>query len=112
MARPNKSPPERLTEIVRFRLPPGEFVRVQKAAIDAGKSLSEYARSLVIEGRVVVRTHRQLDPHAFDQLRRIGVNLNQAVRLFHANKSDPPPELLSAAATVERFLLEHIGDGS
>ena len=40
------------------------------------------------------------------------MNLNQAVRLFHTNKDKPPPELLSAAATVERIILEHIEDGS
>jgi len=112
MARPTKTSPDRMTEIVRFRVRPAEFVLIQQAAIRAGKTLSEYARSHIIEGRVVIKSHRKLDPRAFDQLRRIGVNLNQAVRLFHTNKDKPPPELLSAAATVERIILEHIEDGS
>jgi hypothetical protein len=110
MARPRKKPQERRSAVVRFTLRPAEYLLLAQRAASSGKSLSGYARDLILHGRVTVRKSRSLDHATFDQLRRIGVNLNQAVMLFHA-KGTPPPELASAVATVERFLLETIDDG-
>ena len=95
---------------------PADYVRIQHDAIRAGMSLSEYVRARLLRERVTFRQTRKLDPAVFDQLRRIGVNLNQAVYKFHAS-GQAPPELVSAAAAVERFLLNEIepggtGDGS
>jgi hypothetical protein len=45
-----------------------------------------------------------MDHATFDQLRRIGVNLNQLTRLAH-QEGGVPPEVSRAAATVERFIV-------
>ena len=84
MARPRKEPDDRRSETLAIRLTVAERIRVEQAAFAAGLSASEYARSLVLAGRVVVRQNRALDHAAFDELRRIGVNLNQLTRLAGA----------------------------
>ena len=111
MARPRKRPHDRRSTVVRFTVRPAEFVRIAEGAAAARKTISGYARDLVLGGRIVVRQSRSLDHATFDQLRRIGVNLNQAVMLYHATGSEPP-ELSRAVALIERFLLETIDDGS
>lgn len=112
MARPRKPTHDLRSETVRFTVRPSEYLRIQHGAAAAGESVSDYARDMVLKGRVVVsQAPRKLDHAAFDQLRRIGVNLNQAVHKLHAT-GRMPPELARAAAAIERILLETIGDGS
>lgn len=110
MARPRKPSHELRTETVRFTVRPAEYVRIQQNAAASGESLADYARSMVLKGRVVVEQTRALDHAAYDQIRRIGVNLNQAVHKLNAT-GRIPPDLASAAASVERILSE-IMDGS
>ena len=52
-------------------------------------SLTDYARQQLLRGRVVVHKTRQLDHAVFDQLRRIGVNLNQLTYLAQRHKELP-----------------------
>jgi hypothetical protein len=111
MARPRKEQHERRSAVVRFVVRPSEYLRIAQAAGAARKSLSTYARELVLKGRIVVRRSQGLDHDAFDQVRRIGVNLNQAVRLFNAT-GRPPPELAAAVAAVERILTKTFEDGA
>ncbi|MDP2620277.1 MAG: plasmid mobilization relaxosome protein MobC [Hyphomicrobiales bacterium] len=110
MARPRKQPHERRSEVVRFTVRPAEHALIAQRAAASGNTVSGYARHLVLNGRIVIRQGRGLDHAAFDQLRRIGVNLNQLVKLYHSTGS-APPELASTVAAVERFLMETI-DGS
>ena len=79
MARPPKGPDDQRSEIVRCRMRPAEYLRIRQAAQRANLSLTDYARSMLLTGEVTIRQMRSLDPAAFDQLRRIGINLNQAV---------------------------------
>ena len=108
MARPKKSRSERLTESVHFRVLPSDFLRVTKAAENAGMSLTDYARRQLLAGRVIVKQTRKLDHAAYDQIRRIGVNLNQLTRLAHTTDIFPPPGLSEVCALIERFLMEHV----
>jgi hypothetical protein len=73
-------------------------------------SVSDYTRRMLLTGTVVIRKTRTLDPEVFDQLRRIGINLNQAVHKLHATGMIPP-ELARAAAVVEAIVLG-IADGA
>lgn len=104
MARPRKGRDTKLSETLRCRMRQAEFLRVRRAALSANLSLSEYARRMLLTGEVVLHQGRALDPEAFDQLRRIGINLNQAVHRLHST-GEIPPELASAAAIVEAFIL-------
>jgi uncharacterized protein (DUF1778 family) len=111
MARPRKPAHELRSETVKFTVKPSEYLRIQQAAAAAGESLSDYARSMILKGRVVVQHTRPFDHAVFDQIRRIGVNPNQAVHRLHAT-GRMPPELPRAAATIERLLLRIMADGS
>ena len=112
MPRPKKSQAERLTESVHFRVMPSDFLRVARAAENAGLSFTDYARQQLLTGRVIVQPTRKLDHAAYDQLRRIGVNLNQLTRLAHTRDIIPPPGLTKICALIEKFLSEHVAYGS
>lgn len=108
MGRPRKQPDDRKTSTLAFRLTAAERVQVEQAAERAGLSASEFARLQALRGRVVVPEARRLDHATFDELRRIGVNLNQLTRL--ANRGQPiPHEIASAAAALEAVLADALG---
>jgi uncharacterized protein (DUF1778 family) len=89
MPRPRKTDGERRSEALGLRLTPAERIRIERAAAQAGLTASEYVREQVLRGRVVVRQNRTLDHAAFDELRRVGVNLNQLTRLAHQREQFP-----------------------
>ena len=107
MARPRKSTDERLSERIHFDVCRSDFLRAAQHAEKAGMTLTAYARQQFLSGRVVVKQTRQLDHATFDQLRRIGVNLNQLTRL--ANQTEElPPGLSELCALIQRFLMENV----
>jgi hypothetical protein len=110
MGRPRKPAHELRSETIRFTVTPAEYVRIQQNAAAHGESVSDYTRQMVLKGRVVVEQTRRLDHAAYDQVRRLGVNLNQAVHKLHAT-GRIPPELLSSAATIDRLLGKLLDDG-
>jgi hypothetical protein len=110
MARPRKGRDDQLSEMLRCRLRPAEYLRIRQAAQQANMSVSDYTRRMLLKGTVVVKKTRTLDPAVYDQLRRIGINLNQAVHKLHATGLIPP-ELARAAALVEAIVLG-IADGA
>lgn len=110
MARPRKGRDDQLSEMLRCRLRAAEYLRIRQAAHKANMSVSDYTRRMMLSGTVVIRKSRNLDPAVYDQLRRIGINLNQAVHKLHATGLIPP-ELTRAAAVVESLVLG-IADGS
>ena len=111
MARPSIEPEERLSEIFRVAMRPADKLAVFRAADLARMSPSEYGRKMLLTGKVVRVQTSKPDPATFDELRRIGVNLNQAVHKFHAS-GNVPPALARAAAAIEEFLFRHLDDGS
>ncbi|MEZ0081480.1 plasmid mobilization protein [Bradyrhizobium japonicum] len=104
MARPRKGTGDQLSEMLRCRLKPAEYLRVRQAAQQANMSVSDYMRRMLLTGTVTVKKTKDLDPATFDQLRRIGVNLNQAVHKLHATGLIPP-ELARAASAVEKAMM-------
>jgi len=110
MARPKKQPGERRTRRINPRFTPAEHAQVEQAAARAGMSAAEYVRAQTLKGRVTLQHHRTLDPAAFDELRRIGVNLNQLARI--ANQSGRVPgELGKALTQLETILTRELGGG-
>lgn len=110
MPRPKKQPGERRTRRINPRFTPAEHAQVEQAALRAGMSAAEYARAQTLKGRVTLQSHRTLDPAAFDELRRIGVNLNQLARI--ANQSGRVPDRLGKALTqLETILTRELGGG-
>ena len=110
MARPRKERQQQRTETLRCRLRPSEMFRLQKAARSAGLTLSDFVRAILVDGRLkVTQEVRTFDADLYDELRRIGVNLNQAVYRFHST-GDAPPQLLRAAAAVEKAVMDLIDE--
>ena len=109
MARPKLAPDKRLSERVSLNLSRSELLRGVEHADRAGMSLAEYARKQFVSGRVVVKEYRQLDHTIIDQIRRIGVNLNQLMPIAHRDKKLPPalPKILRL---IEKFLSEQIDE--
>jgi hypothetical protein len=103
MARPKKNPGELKAEFLAFRLTPSERLEIEEAASKAGMSAAAYARMLTLSRRVPIRQHSTLDHAVFDQLRRIGVNLNQLTRLANAT-GQIPPGLTRTFAAIHRIL--------
>ena len=110
MPRPRKDPDDRRSETLAIRLTQAERLRVEQAAQKAGLSASEYGRMHVLAGRVVVRQNRTLDHAVFDELRRIGVNLNQLTRLAHQRQLCPAG-LQEVFAALERILAREFEGG-
>lgn len=109
MARPRKPTDERLTERIEFTVRRSDFLRAAEDAAKAHMTRTAFNRQLFLEGRVVIMQTRQLDYATYDQLRRIGVNLNQLTRRF--NQTDEYPAGLSdLCALIHRFLMENIDD--
>jgi hypothetical protein len=104
MARPPKGRDDQRSETLRCRMRPAEYLRIRRPAQRGELSLSDYARHMLLTGQVTIREMQSLDPESFDQLRRIGINLNQAVHKLHST-GRIPPELARASALVESFLL-------
>lgn len=109
MSRPKKSPDERLSKTVRFDLRPSDYLQAVILADKAGMTLTAYARQQFLFGRVVIRETRQLDYTAFDQLRRIGVNLNQITRRMHQTDRISP-QLFTVCDLLETILMESVDD--
>ena len=109
MARPKIEEEARRTETLAFRMTPVERMQIEHHAIEAGLSASEYVRMQALRGQVVVQKKRGLDPAVFDELRRIGVNLNQLAR--RANQTGRISAGLTAAlASLEQILVRDIDD--
>ena len=111
MPRPRKQPANRRTEAIACRLTAAERAQITMGARRAGLTVSDYLRQQALVGRVVVREQRRLDHAAFDQIRRLGVNLNQLTRLAHQT-GQIPPEVARAAAAVEKVLGREIDQAS
>jgi hypothetical protein len=107
MPRPRKDDAERRTAQIGVRYTERELEQLARAAARAGLPVAAYIRQLSLSGRVVVAERRSLDWPVLDELRRIGINLNQAMRVANA-RGRISPALESAAIAVERFLMQEI----
>lgn len=110
MARPRKQTADLRTEAIRFYAKPSEKLRIQHAAAARGLTVSDYARLRVLKAADPAPAAPAFPPvskEIINEIRRIGANINQAVRRFHQTDR-VPPELPKAAATIERILRKYI----
>ena len=96
-----------------IRFSASERMRIEQYSRDAGLgSASEYVRQQALHGQIVIRQSQSLDPAVFDQLRRLGVNLNQLARLANI-EGEISPKLDRLCSDIEAFLMKEIsGYGS
>lgn len=51
---------------------------------------------------------KQLDPRAYNELRRQGVNLNQIAHRMNALGVPPPPELIEVLSSIRRIIAANV----
>ncbi len=109
MARPKKLKEERLTKRLEIRLTATIYARLADAANDASMSLTDYARQQISNGQVIINQTRKLDHATFDQLRRLGVLLNQLTKTSNAT-GKISPEIVRLSKRIEKVLIQNIDD--
>lgn len=92
---------------VNFRLNPADYSAVQEAAAKAGMTVSAFFRSLTLEGAGVRPVFNDEDRTILsilhEDMRKIGVNLNQVARSLNAGRVVDPEEIKIALRNVERI---------
>lgn len=114
MARPRTPEDERRSECFAIRLTPAERLALQEEAEGLSLTPTELARQRLVEGRVLVREHRQLPPRHVLALGRIGTNLNQIARSLNSLEDVTSSEIDDALRDLRRLLasiIEGADDG-
>ena len=109
MARPKKDPTERRTEQVNLRLSPIEAARLQDKADRAQTNLTAFVRAAALGKSVTVRQAAS-DFETRQELRRIGVNLNQIAKALNARQQALPASLVACCEKLDALfdrMLEH-----
>ncbi len=108
MARPKKQTADRREQWIKARVSPAEHADILTRAARARLSPSEFLRNSALASPasasvVVAEEAAQADFETIDQLRRVGVNLNQLTRV--ANQTGYMPDgLEEALAKVDQLL--------
>lgn len=104
MARPRKAKQDKRTEFIPpIRMTPQEMELTKEAANDAGVPLTTFARSMILNGQFVIGRGEEVDPALVVELKRIGTNLNQAVKKLHQT-GVPNPMLEDSAKQLNAFM--------
>lgn len=111
MARPKQA--QIRDQKITVRLTAEEVVQLRERAVKARQSMTDFVRHQVLDGRKMRRAvktaDRQLPNHGapialelpvFQELRRIGVNLNQIARHCHTHQLPPPAGTDTAMAAL------------
>ena len=106
MARPKKAPDERGTEQVNIRLSPREIATLRTKAEQADATVTAFVRAAALGKRVTVQQSTAPDFAMRDELRRIGVNLNQIAKAMNARRDPPPASLVSVCEKLDA-LFDH-----
>lgn len=106
MARPKKPSSDKRAQWIKARVSPAEHAEILLRAAGAGVSPSEFLRRAALTGEVVMQLPREGDFETVDQLRRIGVNLNQLARV--ANVTGYVPDGLEEALAKVDHLLDRM----
>jgi len=112
MARPKKPTDEARRHIITFRLTNAEMDQLEKESVASGTVPNECARLKTTGGpapgaRKKVRAERPRLEVSFDlrqELRRVGVNMNQIARRLNMIGEHEPAELVSATRRVDEIL--------
>lgn len=110
MARPRKPGDERRSCQIAIRLTPAERLRLDTAAAKAGLSITAYVRKQALRGRVLVRRTTALPDRTLEELRRLGIALNQLTKTAHTYRRIDP-ETGHIARNAEAFLAKAIPAG-
>ncbi|MEM6414218.1 MAG: plasmid mobilization relaxosome protein MobC [Pseudomonadota bacterium] len=83
MARPKKSPRRLRSEQLNISLSPDERAEIEARAGNAGMTLIDFARAAALNKPIQMVEEARPDFETRHELRRIGNNINQLVKLCH-----------------------------
>lgn len=104
MARPRKRVEDARTERLNLRLLPHERAEVDLRAAAVGLSPTDYARRMVIGGRMASVVTAKADPSLVLAINRAGVNLNQIARTMNSGADHVPRDLADTLDRINRLL--------
>ena len=98
---------QRKTRTVHVRVTDDERALIEAAATEANMSVSSFFRSLLLEGAgvrpILTSDDRLVMAALLEDMRMIGVNLNQVARSLNAGKAVHPSELDINIGNVQRI---------
>ncbi len=109
MARPKKTKEDRLTKHFQIRLTSSDYAKLADASGGADMTITDYARQQILNGQVVIHQTRKLDHATLDQLRRIGILLNQLTKTANAT-GKISPEIVRLSERIDRLIEKNIDD--
>ena len=112
MARPKIDPAKRRTESVRVSLSPVELAKLNAKAEEAQTNVTAFVRASALGKSVTVEKSTSPDFATRDELRRIGVNLNQIAKAMNAQKTVPPSALVTVCEKLDRLFDQWLSHGS
>lgn len=86
MPRPRLRDRQRRSRRVSVYISPDEWAVLDERSAQAQLSIPEYLRQRGLLDRLQIESPRRLDAKTFQELHRLGVNLNQVVRLLHRRR--------------------------
>lgn len=100
MARPKKDPTDKRTEQLALRLSPVEVARLHEKAELAQTNVTAFVRAAAL-GRPVTVSAPASDFELRQELRRIGVNLNQIAKALNARQQALPASLVGCCEKLD-----------
>ncbi|WP_234614142.1 DUF6290 family protein [Agrobacterium vitis] len=93
--------------LINVRVSDAEHSAIEEAAKSAGMSVSAFFRSLLLEGAgvrpILTAEDRLIMAALLEDMRMIGINLNQVARSLNAGKGVHPSELDINLGNVQRI---------
>ncbi|TIS62011.1 MobC family plasmid mobilization relaxosome protein [Mesorhizobium sp.] len=103
---PVRLEPDRKDRMVHARVSADEYAAIEKAAKAADMTVSGFFRSLIIEGAgvrpVLTKEDRAVMALLLEDMRAIGVNLNQVARSLNSGKGVHPGDVDINLGNVQR----------
>lgn len=101
--------PERREAVLSIRMTHEQRAEIARRSHNAGMTDSGYASLLLLKRKpkIVVPEYRQIDPTLFNELRRIGNNLNQ---IAHAANAGLPPDHRMTAKALHDLITAFLQD--
>lgn len=112
MARPKIDPAKRRTKSVRVSLSPIELAQLNAKADAGDTTVTAFVRASALGKPVTVAKSTAPDFDTRNELRRIGVNLNQMAKAMNAQKTVPPSALIAACQKLDALFDEWLNHGS
>lgn len=101
------TPEQRKGRLINVRVSDAEHSAIEEAAKSAGMSVSAFFRSLLLEGAgvrpILTAEDRLIMGALLEDMRMIGINLNQVARSLNADKAVHPSELDINLGNVQRI---------